>query len=48
MKTAFASSRNVAVSAKDRAVMMMGGQHIDEAYWWQARGFSSLSHGIFA
>ena len=43
MKQAFPGSRNVAVSAKDRAVMMMGGQTIDEAYWWQARGFSTLN-----
>ena len=43
MKQAFPGSRNVAVSAKDRAVMMMGGHDIDEAYWWQARGFSSLN-----
>lgn len=43
MKVAFPGSRNVAVSAKDRAVMMMGGHDIDEAYWWQARGFSTLN-----
>ena len=43
MKAAFPASRNVAISAKDRAVMMMGGHTIDEAYWWQARGFSSLN-----
>ena len=43
MKAAFPGSRNVAISAKDRAVMMMGGQTIDEAYWWQARGFSTLN-----
>jgi len=33
MKQADARSRNVAVSAKDRAVMMMGGHAIDAAYW---------------
>jgi len=43
MKAAFPGSRNVAISAKDRAVMMMGGHDIDEAYWWQARGFSTLN-----
>ena len=43
MKAAWPQSRNVAVSGKDRAVMMMGGQAIDEAYWWQGRGFSTLS-----
>ncbi len=42
MKARWPQSRNVAVSAKDRAVMMMGGHSIDEAYWWQARGFSTL------
>lgn len=32
-------SRNVAVSAKDRAVMMMGGTVTDAAYWWKRGGF---------
>ena len=42
MKAQWPQSRNVAVSAKDRAVMMMGGHLIDEAYWWRDRGFTSL------
>jgi predicted AlkP superfamily pyrophosphatase or phosphodiesterase len=42
MKAQWPESRNVAVSAKDRAVMMMGGHQIDEAYWWVGRGFSTL------
>ncbi|MBC2665645.1 alkaline phosphatase family protein [Novosphingobium flavum] len=33
MKQADPRSRSVAVSAKDRAVMMMGGHSIDAAYW---------------
>jgi predicted AlkP superfamily pyrophosphatase or phosphodiesterase len=36
-------SRNVAVSAKDRAVMMMGGKAIDAAYWWKRGEFVTLA-----
>ena len=36
------ASRNVAVSAKDRAVMMMGGHNIDAAYWWKGSSFVTL------
>ncbi len=43
MKARWPASRNVAVSGKDRAVMMMGGHDIDEAYWWGSRGFGSLN-----
>jgi len=43
LKSASPASRNVAVSAKDRAVMMMGGNHIDAAYWWKGAGFVTLS-----
>jgi len=39
MKRADPRSRNVAVSAKDRAVMMMGGHRIDEAYWYSKGRF---------
>ena len=42
MKAQWPASRNVAVSAKDRAVMMMGGHDIDQAYWWVGQGFSTL------
>ena len=42
MKAADPRSRNVAVSAKDRAVMMMGGHTIDAAYWWKGAGFVTL------
>lgn len=39
MKAANPASRNVAVSAKDRAVVMMGGHKIDAGYWWKDSGF---------
>ena len=42
MKAANPASRNVAVSAKDRAVMMMGGHKIDAAYWWKGASFVTL------
>jgi predicted AlkP superfamily pyrophosphatase or phosphodiesterase len=42
MKAADPATRNVAVSAKDRAVMMMGGHKIDAAYWWKGSGFVTL------
>lgn len=43
MKRAWPASRNVAVSAKDRAVMMMGGHDIDAAYWWKNGAFVTLA-----
>ena len=42
LKRADPRSRNVAVSAKDRAVMMMGGHQIDEAYWYLKGRFVTL------
>jgi predicted AlkP superfamily pyrophosphatase or phosphodiesterase len=33
------SSRNVAVAGKDRAAVMMGGQHPDQRWYWRRRGF---------
>ena len=42
MKVRWPDSRNVAVSAKDRAVMMMGGHQIDAAYWWLGDKFVTL------
>ena len=41
MKSANPATRNVAVSAKDRAVMMMGGHKIDAAWWWKSGAFVS-------
>ncbi|MBW8785255.1 MAG: alkaline phosphatase family protein [Novosphingobium sp.] len=43
MKAVWPASRNVAVSAKDRAVAMMGGHAIDAAYWWKGSGFVSFA-----
>lgn len=43
LKAADRASRNVAVSAKDRAVMMMGGNRIDQAYWWKSGAFATLA-----
>lgn len=43
LKSAEPGSRNVAVSAKDRAVMMMGGHDIDAAYWWKGASFVTLN-----
>lgn len=43
LKASNPASRNVAVSAKDRAVMMMGGHNIDAAYWWKGAGFVTLN-----
>lgn len=43
MKAANPASRNVAVSAKDRAVVMMGGHKIDAAYWWKGSAFTSFN-----
>ncbi len=43
LKAVSPASRNVAVSAKDRAVMMMGGQAIDAAYWWKRGAFVTLA-----
>ena len=39
MKAANPATRNVAVSAKDRAVVMMGGHKIDAGYWWKGSSF---------
>lgn len=43
MKSASLAARNVAVSAKDRAVVMMGGHAIDEGYWWKKDAFTSFA-----
>lgn len=42
LKQASPASRNVAVSAKDRAVMMMGGHAIDQAWWYLKGQFVTL------
>ena len=42
LKAANPAARNVAVSYKDRTVMMMGGHAIDAAYWWRGGAFVTL------
>ncbi len=39
MKAAAPGTRNVAVSAKDRAVVMMGGHKLDAGYWYKGGAF---------
>lgn len=43
LKAANPASRNVAVSAKDRAVVMMGGHAIDAGYWWKDGAFVTFA-----
>ncbi len=45
IKRVFPTSRNVAVSGKDRAAVMMGGHATDESWWWNGdtRGFASFA-----
>lgn len=42
IKALWPTSRNVAVSGKDRAALMMGGHVIDAVYWWKGAGFATL------
>jgi predicted AlkP superfamily pyrophosphatase or phosphodiesterase len=41
MKRANPAALNVAVSAKDRAAVMMSGHDVDAAYWWLGKGFTT-------
>ncbi|MDE8651167.1 alkaline phosphatase family protein [Novosphingobium album (ex Liu et al. 2023)] len=41
MKQANPAALNVAVSAKDRAAVMMSGHVADAAYWWLGKGFTT-------
>ena len=43
LKAAAPAVRNVAVSGKDRGALMMGGQAIDQVYWWKGTGFATLA-----
>ncbi len=43
LKAANPASRNVAVSGKDRAAIMMGGHDIDAVYWLKGPGFVTLA-----
>ncbi|GAA0487351.1 alkaline phosphatase PhoY [Parasphingorhabdus litoris] len=42
LKQVSPKSRNVAVSGKDRAALMMGGNDVDAIYWWKGKGFTTL------
>lgn len=42
LKKVSPKSRNVAVSGKDRAALMMGGSTVDAIYWWKGKGFTTL------
>ncbi|WP_408590354.1 alkaline phosphatase family protein [Novosphingobium sp.] len=42
IKAVWPTSRNLAVSGKDRATLMMGGHVIDQGYWWKGSGFTTL------
>ena len=37
------ASRNVAVSGKDRAAVMMSGHDTDAVYWWRDKGFATFA-----
>ena len=41
MKAVWPASRNVAVSGKDRAAVMMSGHHPDQRWYWDGRRFST-------
>ena len=43
MKKANPAALNVAVSAKDRAVVMMSGHTADAAYWFNGKGFATYA-----
>ncbi|NMN07288.1 MULTISPECIES: alkaline phosphatase family protein [unclassified Novosphingobium] len=42
MKQQWPAARNVAVSGKDRAALMMGGHVIDQVWWWKNNAFVTL------
>ena len=42
LKKAIPGAKNVAVSGKDRAALMMGGHDIDQVYWWDGKAFATL------
>ena len=43
MKAANPASRNVSVSGKDRAAVMMGGRDVDQIWWWGGDRFVSYA-----
>lgn len=48
MKQAFAGTRVVSVSGKDRAAVMMGGHDADLAIWWDGKSFTSYASKLSA
>ena len=42
LKAANPVSKNIAIAGKDRSALMMGGQDIDQVYWWKSDKFVSL------
>lgn len=48
LKAADPASRNVAVSAKDRAVVMMGGHRIDAGYWIKGSTFVTFKGAMLS
>lgn len=48
MKAVDPGTRVVAVAGKDRSAVMMGGHHIDEAWFWKDKKFGSFADRIAA
>lgn len=46
LKTISPDSRNMAVSGKDRAALMMGGNAPDMIFWWKGEGFETKKGGL--
>ncbi len=46
LKTVSPDSRNMAVSGKDRAALMMGGNAPDMIFWWRGEGFETKQDGL--
>jgi len=46
LKTISPDSRNMAVSGKDRAALMMGGNAPDMIFWWRGEGFETKQGGL--
>ena len=46
MKTVWPGSRNVAVSGKDRAAVMMSGHHADQRWYWNGKQFVTDLAGV--
>jgi hypothetical protein len=46
MKARWPQSRNVAVSGKDRAAVMMSGHHADQRWFWDGKQFTTDLEGV--